>query len=73
MIDRNRQRDLYGAMVVLTVACALVFSPDAFLPMLARSFMLWWGLGFIALAIIAAWRRQRWSGAACLVAASMVL
>ncbi len=66
-------RQLVLAVVVLTVACALVFAPDAYLPMLARSFMLWWCILFAAIALFAGLRKQWWCSAASFASALLVL
>lgn len=65
-------RDLTIAISVLSIACVLVFAPDAYLPMLARSFMLWWVFGFFAVIVFAVLRRRWYLLQAATFAALMV-
>ncbi len=69
----RRDRDVLVAALILTVATALAFAPDAFLPMLARAFLLEWVLVFILILTWAVWRRRAWTGAASAMACLMVL
>ncbi len=66
------RRDLMVASSVLSIACVLVFAPDAYLPMLARSFMLWWVFGFFAVIVFALLRRRWYLFQAAASAALMV-
>lgn len=68
----NERHQLLLASALLAIACALAFSPDAFLPMMARAFLCWWSLAFAGLALLALWKRA-WLIAACsMVCAPMV-
>ncbi len=71
MLARDREVRLAAAM--LAVACALAFAPDAFLPMLARAFLMQWALLFAALAGWSLWRRRPWTFGAAAFSACMVL
>lgn len=73
MIHRSAKRQLLLVLITLVLSCALIFSPDAYLPMLARAFMLWWAVGFGALVLLAAWRRMWWWALANCIAAPLVL
>lgn len=54
---RVHEKRLLVAAVLLSMAVALAFAPDAYLPMLARSFIVQWPLFFLAAAAWAFWRR----------------
>ncbi|MCC7502331.1 MAG: endonuclease/exonuclease/phosphatase family protein [Flavobacteriales bacterium] len=69
----RKDRDVLVAALILTVATGLAFAPDAFLPMLARAFLLEWVLVFVIILAWAIWRRQAWTGAASAMACLMVL
>ncbi len=73
MIHRTAKRQLLLVSFTLALSCTLIFSPDAYLPMLARAFMLWWAVGFGVLVLLAAWRRMWWWALANLLAAPLVL
>jgi endonuclease/exonuclease/phosphatase (EEP) superfamily protein YafD len=53
-------RELIPATLLLAIAVALAFSPDAYLPMLARAFLLQWSALFVVLAALLLWRKLRW-------------
>ncbi|MEO8591462.1 MAG: endonuclease/exonuclease/phosphatase family protein [Flavobacteriales bacterium] len=72
-LHRSRSREFVHATLLLVLATTLAFSPDAYLPMLARAFMLQWATGFAALAIIAAIRGRWWFTWSALMAALMVV
>lgn len=55
-----RYRELIITMLLLSVATALALSPDAYLPMLARAFMLQWAMMFLGIASFAMIRRRWW-------------
>lgn len=69
----REDRDVLVAALILTMATVLAFAPDAFLPMLARAFLLEWVLVFIIILVWSSWQRQAWTGAASAMACSMVL
>ena len=69
----RKDRDVLVAGLILTMATVLAFAPDAFLPMLARAFLLEWVLVFIMILVWASWRRRVWTGAASAMACAMVL
>ena len=58
--------------VILFFACALAFAPDAFLLMLARSFMVQWALLAAAIAVHAVFTRRWWSAGAAGCAAVLL-
>ena len=60
-------RDLLPGALVLAGSCVLAFSPDHFLPMLARSFLPQWAIGLALLAFVSLWRRRMVLGAGALV------
>ena len=69
----RKDRDVLLATFILTVATALAFAPDAFLPMLARAFLLEWVVVFLLILAWAVWRRSAWTAAASALACLMVL
>lgn len=70
---RSVFRQLVIAVAVLAIACVLVFAPDAYLPMLARAFMLWWAVLFATVALFACIRKQWWWSIASLASAVLVI
>ncbi len=64
---------LLPCTVLLSGATLLVFAPDAFLPMLARAFMLWWSSTALVLALWYAWRRRHWAALSALFTAGACL
>ena len=50
---------------VLVVASVIAFAPDAYLPMLVRSFLPWWVLSFMVLGMWNLFRRNRSTGLVC--------
>lgn len=67
-----RTRQLVVAALVLLIANTLAFAPDAYLPMLARAFMLPGALLLGALALVAVVRRKWWVAQSALVGAAML-
>ena len=59
--------------LLLLVAAGLAFAPDAYLPMLARAFLLQWCVGFISLAAILLWRTRWWSAMTAVFCASLLV
>ncbi|MBK9177104.1 MAG: endonuclease/exonuclease/phosphatase family protein [Flavobacteriales bacterium] len=55
-----RFSQLLWASLILVMACAIAFSPDDFLPMMARSFALWWCVGLAGVLLLAFWKRRAW-------------
>lgn len=66
-------RTLIPATLLLAVAVALAFAPDAYLPMLARAFLLQWCLAFGAVAVLMLWRGHWWSAAASFLGCVLIL
>ena len=52
------EKRLLATALLLSVAVALAFAPDAYIPMLARAFIVQWPLFFLAVAVWAIWRRS---------------
>lgn len=69
----TRDHEVQLAAAMLAVACTLAFAPDAFLPMLARAFLMQWAVLFAALAVWSLWRRRHWTFGAAAFSACMVL
>ena len=65
-------RELLPANIVLTIAVALAFSPDAYLPMLARAFLLQWSALFVVLALLLLWRKLRWTALSSILVPSYI-
>jgi endonuclease/exonuclease/phosphatase (EEP) superfamily protein YafD len=66
-------RELIPATLVLAVAVALAFSPDAYLPMLARAFLLQWSALFVVLAALLLWRKLRWTALSSALGCVLIL
>ena len=58
-MDKNF-RELCSAMILLTAALVMAFSPDAYVPMLARAFLVPAVVVFAGIAVVSAWRRKWW-------------
>ncbi len=56
----TRNYEIGTAAALLAVACVLGFAPDAFVPMLARAFLLEWTFLFAGFALCAVWWRRLW-------------
>lgn len=69
----TRHREVQLAAAMLAVACTLAFAPDAFLPMLARAFLMQWAVLFAAFAAWSLWRRRPWTFGAAAFSVCMVL
>lgn len=69
----RKDRDVFFAVTIMAIATGLAFAPDAFLPMLARAFLMEWAAVFALLLVCALWRRRVWIGAASTMALVMVL
>lgn len=63
------KEQLLHCTLLLTGAVLLVFAPDAFLPMLARSFMMWWACAALIFALWHTGRRRLWAALCALFAA----
>lgn len=70
---RTQHREVMLATGMLAAACVLAFAPDAFLPMLARAFLLQWAMLFAVLAAWSLWRRKAMTFGAGALSALMVL
>lgn len=57
---RREVREVVFSTSLVAGATALAFAPDAYLPMLARAFLVQWGVAFAAVALLAVWRRRWW-------------
>lgn len=66
-------RELLPATLVLAIGVALAFSPDAYLPMLARAFLLQWSALFVVLAVLLLWRKQRWTALSSALGCVLIL
>ena len=66
-------RELLPATLLLAVAVALAFSPDAYLPMLARAFLLQWSALFVVLAALLLWRKLRWTALSSALGCLLIL
>lgn len=66
-------RELLPATLVLAIAVALAFSPDAYLPMLARAFLLQWSALFVVLAALLLWRKLRWTALSSALGCVLIL
>jgi endonuclease/exonuclease/phosphatase (EEP) superfamily protein YafD len=66
-------RELIPATAVLAIAVALAFSPDAYLPMLARAFLLQWSALFVVLAVLLLWRKLRWTALSSALGCVLIL
>lgn len=69
----RKDRDVFFAVTLLALATGLAFAPDAFLPMLARAFLMEWAAVFAVLLVWALWRRRAWIGSASALALVMIL
>jgi len=69
----RKDRDVFLSVVILVVATALAFAPDAFLPMLARAFLMEWAAVFALILAWSVWQRRAWTGGAAAMACIMVL
>lgn len=54
-------RDLRYTTLLLVVSVAMAFAPDAYLPMLARAFMLPISLTLLLISGLARWKKYRWT------------
>jgi len=66
-------RTLIPATLLLAVAVALAFAPDAYLPMLARAFLLQWCSAFGAVAVLMVWRGHWWTAGASFLGCVLIL
>jgi len=66
-------RELIPATLLLAIAVALAFSPDAYLPMLARAFLLQWSALFVVLAVLLLWRKLRWTALSSALGCVLIL
>ncbi len=66
-------RELLPATLLLAVAVALAFSPDAYLPMLARAFLLQWSALFAVLAALLLWRKLPWTALSSALGCVLIL
>ncbi|MBK8498191.1 MAG: endonuclease/exonuclease/phosphatase family protein [Flavobacteriales bacterium] len=73
MIHRTVRGQLLLVCATLALTCALVFAPDAYLPMLVRSFLLWWAFGLLLLGVIAAWRKRWWLSLTCAICSAAIM
>jgi endonuclease/exonuclease/phosphatase (EEP) superfamily protein YafD len=69
----RKDRDVFFAVTLLALATGLAFAPDAFLPMLARAFLMEWAAVFAVVLVWALWRRRAWIGTAATMSVVMVL
>ncbi|MCC6399886.1 MAG: endonuclease/exonuclease/phosphatase family protein [Flavobacteriales bacterium] len=69
----HRDREVVFAAGLLALGTVLAFAPDAFLPMLARAFLVQWSLVFAAFAAWAFLKRRTWPAWASALSTCMVL
>lgn len=69
----NHRRQLFITSLLLALACGLAFAPDAYLPMLARAFALWWAMGFTAISLLLLLKRWWWPASASMLGSLIVL
>lgn len=70
---RSKQRELVFATLLLALATALALAPDAYVPMLARAFLLQWAAAFAMAALLATLRKRWWIASAAVLGTVMVL
>lgn len=73
MMSAIPYRDLRYTTVLLVVSVGLAFAPDAYLPMLARAFMLPIALTLIPVSGLALWKRYNWTFCAALCCAGLIV
>ncbi|HQV75684.1 MAG TPA: endonuclease/exonuclease/phosphatase family protein [Flavobacteriales bacterium] len=66
-------REPVELVLVLGIATALAFAPDAYLPMLARAFLVQWAAFLIGVAIIMGWRRHWWTATGSILGALLLI
>ncbi len=59
--------------LLLAIATALALAPDAYLPMLARAFLVQWTLLFLLITLVTGWRKQWWTAMGALCGALVLL
>ncbi|MBL7937839.1 MAG: endonuclease/exonuclease/phosphatase family protein [Flavobacteriales bacterium] len=64
--------ELRWMALFLLTATGLAFAPDAYLPMLARAFMLQWCVGFICVSALLIWSRRWWMAFTALFCAALL-
>ena len=69
---KRELQELCMAMAILTSATIMALSPDAYLPMLARAFIVPTVLLCLVAAMVAAWRRKWWVLQSALLACGML-
>ena len=60
VFSRTKQTELLVASLVLTLATGLAIAPDAYIPMLARAFLLQWAAVFALIAVLALSAMRWW-------------
>ena len=60
VFSRTKQTELLVASLVLTLAIGLAIAPDAYIPMLARAFLLQWAAVFALIAVLALSAMRWW-------------
>lgn len=73
MTDPTDIRALGWSVLPIACATALAFSPDAYLPMLARAFLMQWCLLFLLLVVLFALRRRWWLALGSLCGALLLI
>jgi len=59
--------------VVLSVATVLAFAPDAYLPMLARAFLVQWAVLLIGISMLMGWRKHWWTAGGAVLGAALLM
>ncbi len=73
MTTRGAFAELRWMALLLVVAIGLAFAPDAYLPMLARAFLVQWCIGFVGVGVILILRRRWWSAFTALFCAALLV
>jgi endonuclease/exonuclease/phosphatase (EEP) superfamily protein YafD len=69
---RTQYRELYLATALLTAALVVAFAPDAYVPMLARAFILPTTIVTLLIALFAAFRKKWWVAQAALLGCAIM-
>lgn len=69
---RSKHRELVFAALLLALATALALAPDAYVPMLARAFLLQWSAGLAAIGVLAVLRKRWWIASSAVMGTAMV-
>ena len=73
IFSRSKQSELLVATLVLTFATGLAIAPDAYIPMLARAFLLQWAAVFAVIAVLALSTMRWWLFLSTTFAVALIL